>query len=172
MIVAVLCTGPSLTRADVDLCRERCDKVVAVSDAFYLAPWADALVSYDKAWWKAHKPAYEGPRYHCHAEKIEGMEMVMPRPGNSGALGVVVASRMNPTRIILLGADMKGTHYFGKHTKPGLRHTSLMRFHEIKKEFAKLAKFPVVNCSPDSDLKCFPKMSLREALEVSQRASA
>ncbi len=172
MIVAVLCTGPSLTQADVGLCRERCDKVVAVSDAFYLAPWADALVSYDRAWWKAHKPEYSGPRYHCHSEKIEGMELFEPRPGNSGTLGLAVAARMKPDRIILLGADLKGTHYFGKHTKPGLRHTNLGQFNTMKRQFAAFEKSPVVNCSPDSALTCFPKMSLKDALEVSQRSAA
>lgn len=170
MIVAVLCTGPSLTKADVDLCRERCDKVVAVSDAFYMAPWADALVSYDRAWWKAHKPAYDGPRYHCHVEPIEGMEMVEPRPGNSGTLGLAVAVKMKPRRIVLLGADLKGTHYFGRHQKSGLRHTNANQFKTMHRHFAAFSKHPVVNCSPDSALTCFPKMTLREALEVSQRA--
>lgn len=172
MIVAVLCTGPSLTQADVDLCREYCDKVVAVSDAIYMAPWADALVSYDKAWWNAHRPDYNGPKYHCGLEKIEGLELVDPRPGNSGTLGVVIAARFKPKRIILLGADMKGSHFFGRHTKSNLRNTQQHQFRTMQSQFAKLAKLPVVNCSPDSDLMCFPKMSLKEALEVSQRTAA
>lgn len=171
MIVAVLCTGPSLTQADVDYCRGRC-KVVAVSDAIYMAPWADALVSYDKGWWWAHKPDFKGPKYHCHVEKIEGIEMFEPRPGNSGTLGLAVSLNMNPDRVVLLGADMKGTHYFGKHTKAGLRNTNAMQFRAMKNQFANFAKWPVVNCSPDSELECFPKMSLGEALEISQRAAA
>ena len=172
MIVAVLCTGPSLTQADVDYCRGRC-KVVAVSDAIYMAPWADALVSYDDGWWNAHKPRYSGPKYHCHVEKIEGIEMVEPRPGNSGCLGLVVAARMNPQKILLLGADLKGTHYFGKHTKSGLRNTSPMQFKAMAVQFANLEHLPVVNCSPDSALTCFRKGDLRAELEdVSQRAAA
>lgn len=173
MIVAVLCTGQSLTQADVDLCRKHCDKVVAVSDAFYMAPWADALVSYDKAWWKAHKPDYSGPKYHCHASEIEGMQMFEPRPGNSGTLGLSVAMKMKPSRVILLGADCQGTHFFGKHTKTGLRHTSATQFRTMTRQFAAFSKSPIVNCSPVSALTCFPKMSLEEALgDIFQRAAA
>lgn len=172
MIVAVLCTGPSLTQADVDYCRGRC-KVVAVSDAIYMAPWADALVSYDKAWWNAHKPDYSGPKYHCHNEKIEGVERVTEIPGNSGTLGLLIASRMKPDKILLLGADLKGTHFFGKHTKPNLRNTNALQFTTMKKQFAKFTHLPIVNCSPDSELMCFPRGDLRtELADVLQRAAA
>lgn len=163
MIVAVLCTGPSLTQADVDYCRGRC-KVVAVSDAIYMAPWADALVSFDKGWWNAHKPAFHGPKYHCHVEKVEGVKMFEPRPGNSGTLGLAVAARMKPDKIILLGADLKGTHFFGKHTKPGLRNTSQVQFRTMTRQFEAMKHLPVVNCSPDSELTCFRKGDLRAEL--------
>lgn len=172
MIVAVLCTGPSLTQADVDYCRGRC-KVVAVSDAIYMAPWADALVSYDDGWWKAHNPDFAGPKYHCHVEEIEGLEMFEPRHGNSGTLGLAVAHRMSPEKIILLGADLKGDHFFGKHTKAGLRNTSPHQFTTMMKQYEKLKHLPVVNCSPDSALTCFRKGVLREELaDVLQRAAA
>lgn len=172
MIVAVLCTGPSLTQADVDYCRGRC-KVVAVSDAIYLCPWADALVSYDKGWWKAHNPEFAGPKYHCHFEKIEGVEKVVEFPGNSGCLGILIASRMKPEKIILLGADLKGTHYFGKHTKANLRNTNAAQFKTMKAQFTKFAKLPIVNCSPDSELECFRRGDLRvELADVPQCAAA
>lgn len=163
MIVAVLCTGQSLTKADVDYCRGRC-KVVAVSDAVYMAPWADALVSYDKGWWWAHKPKFEGPKYHCHVEKVEGVQQFESRPGNSGCLGLAVAAQMNPQKILLLGADLKGTHYFGKHTRAGLRNTSSNQFQNMKRQFAAMRHLPVVNCSPDSELNCFRRGNLREEL--------
>lgn len=172
-MIAVLCTGPSLTQADVDYCRGRC-KVVAVSDAVYMAPWADALVSYDRKWWAAHNPDFQGLKYHCHFEKIEGVAKFEKRPGNSGTLGLVVAAEMAPgEKIILLGADLKGTHYFGEHTKAGLRNTSPTQFRTMKNQFAALRHLPVVNCSPDSELTCFRKGVLREELaDVLQRAAA
>ena len=172
MIVAVLCTGESLTQEDVDYCRGRC-KVIAVSDAIYMAPWADALVSYDKGWWKAHKPAYEGPKYHCHVEKVEGVEMFLPRVGNSGTLGLALAERMKPEKILLLGADLQGTHFFGPHTKQGLRNTSAMQFKTMAKQYERFKHLPVVNCSPISALECFRKGNLRDELaDVPQRPAA
>jgi hypothetical protein len=161
MIAFVLCTGPSLTQADVDYCRGK-GYVVAVSDAIYMAPWADALVSYDKGWWRAHNPDYAGPKFHCHYEKIEGAEIVEPRPGNSGCLGLAVAAKIKPDKIILLGADLHGTHFFGKHTKGTLRNTSRVQFETMKKQFAKMAKLPIINCSPVSTLECFRKGNLRD----------
>jgi hypothetical protein len=173
MIAAVLCTGPSLTQADVDYCRGKC-KVVAVSNAIDLAPWADALVAYDRAWWRAYKPKFEGPKFHCHCEEIDGMEMVTERPGNSGALGLVVAQKLwNPSRILLLGADLKGSHFFGSHAQAGLRDPNANQFRTMIRHYEKLKHLPVVNCSPDSALTCFPKMSLKDALaDVSQRTAA
>jgi len=67
MIVAVLATGPSLTLEQCDQLRGRC-KVVAISDAIRLAPWADALVSADTDWWRLHNPDFAGPKYGITAE--------------------------------------------------------------------------------------------------------
>ncbi len=100
--------------------------------------------------------------------------MVVPRPGNSGTLGVAVAAMIAPGEtILLLGADLKGTHFFGKHTKEGLRNTSETQFRTMRNQFAALSRLPVVNCSPDSALTCFRKGVLREELaDVLQRAAA
>ncbi|MFA6204232.1 MAG: hypothetical protein WC710_13730 [Gallionella sp.] len=177
MIVAVLCTGPSLTQADVDHCRERCDKIVAVSDAIFMAPWADAMVAYDKAWWLAHREVkFKGPKYMSHPEKVRGLddvELVNPGGGHSGTLGIIIAAReFSPDKIILLGADLKGTHFFGPHTDPNLRHTSKMRFKAMRQQFSAFRRLPIVNCSPDSELDCFRKADLRmELADLSQRAA-
>lgn len=166
MIAVVLCTGPSLTQADVDYCRGKA-KVVAVSDAIFMAPWADAMVAYDKGWWKAHpEVAYAGPKYMHHPERVPGLEveLFLPGGGHSGTLGVLVADRLfKPERIILLGADMKGSHFFGEH-KSGLRNTQPHRFTQMRRQFAALRKLPVVNCTVGSALTCFPRVSLEESL--------
>jgi hypothetical protein len=80
---------------------------------------------------------------------------------------------MNPEKILLLGADMKGTHFFGPHTKSGLRNSSPVQFKMMKNQFAAMKHLPVVNCSPDSELECFRKGDLRvELADVLQRAAA
>lgn len=37
--------------------------MIAVSDAYRLAPWADVLVSSDRAWWRHHQPEFRGRRF-------------------------------------------------------------------------------------------------------------
>lgn len=167
MIFAVLCTGESLKQEDVDYLQGRCG-VVAVSDAYVLAPWADALVSYDQAWWihKEHKDAlaFAGPKYHCAPNwQNSDFTCVHPGGGNSGVLGLTVAHRMGATKILLLGADGKGSHFFGKHPK-GLRESDATRFSVMSKQYAKWKGCPVVNCSPVSVLKCFPRGNLRDEI--------
>ena len=56
MIYCILATGPSLSQSDIDYVRGKC-KVIAVSDAYKLAPWCDYLVSADYAWWNVNKDA-------------------------------------------------------------------------------------------------------------------
>lgn len=170
--VAVLCTGPSLSAADVEQLRGVC-RVVAVSDAVYLAPWADALVSYDRAWWVAHADTadkFRGKKYHCHVVDLPDMEAIRPGGGNSGCLGLLVAYRMGAKKILLLGADLKGSHFFGPHTRPGLRNTELAKFDIMRRQFDALRTLPVINCSSNSALACFPFGSIDD--HVPQRATA
>jgi hypothetical protein len=47
--VAIICTGPSLNKNDLDLVRG-C-KTIAVNDAYLVAPWADVLYAADDRWW-------------------------------------------------------------------------------------------------------------------------
>jgi hypothetical protein len=56
--------GPSLTRDDVDYCRGKAF-VIAINDAYKLAPWADALYACDGLWWRWHKgvPSFDGPKF-------------------------------------------------------------------------------------------------------------
>ena len=52
--VVVIATGPSLTAEDVDYCRGKA-RVIAINDAYTLAPWADALYATDAKWWHWHR---------------------------------------------------------------------------------------------------------------------
>lgn len=178
MIAAVVCTGQSVTQADVDLLRGRC-KVVVVSDAYKLAPWADAMVSHDKQWWEAHAECdFSGPRYCAYFQDLPKKyrtERFRPSGGNSGCMGLLVANTKlgeTPKRILLLGADCKGTHYFGKHTRPGLNNTNEKQFEAIRRQYRALRELPVVNCSPISALDCFPKMSVADALLLHDQDAA
>lgn len=176
MIAAVVCTGQSVTQADVDYLRGKC-KVVVVSDAYKLAPWADAMVSHDKAWWIAHSECdFAGPRYCGYFQDLPGAHKTQrfyPAGGNSGCMGLLVAQRLfSPTKILLLGADLHGTHYFGPHTRDLLRNTNKTQFETMKRQYAALRKLPIVNCSQISTLTCFPKANLREVLPATEGRAA
>jgi hypothetical protein len=164
-VFAVLATGPSLTANQVEKVRGL--RVIAVSDAWRLAPWAEVLVSADKAWWNFHRPDFAGRRVSAlkfpgmDTEQIEGVVM----GSNSGLLALHVAVSMGAKRILLLGYDLGGTHFFGPHPE-GLKNTKPHRFEEFKRQFAGFRPkgVEIVNCTPGSALACYPQQTLKEAL--------
>ena len=124
---AVIATGPSLNAEQVEAVRKRC-RLVVVSDAWQFAPDADAMVSADAKWWDAHPEVqFAGRRFtaapewngHPEVERIPGW----PHGRNSGLLWIRVAVELGATRVLLLGFDMRGTHFFGPYTN-GLSNTA------------------------------------------------
>lgn len=184
--VVCLGTGPSLTPADVDFCRERA-RVIAVNDAYTIAPWADCLYAADGKWWKWHKgaPGFVGMKYSIEPHDAHKASAVMlknlGRPGlsldpaglclgttaNSGYQAINLAVHFGARRILLLGYDMRGSHFFGVHPD-----NSLPRFERVVPGFQTLVAplaalgVTVINCTPRSALTCFPRAALRDALEA------
>ena len=172
---AVLATGPSMSQAIADRVKGRC-KVVAVSDSWVLAPWADALASTDAAWWKAHPAAMS-----FAGRKFGAMQEFRPTPGvermsaqthsNSGLLGLMVAvEKFGATRVLLCGVDLNrpGDHFFGKH-KPPLKSTKAKTFDVFRQQFARYKPkgVEIINCSPGSSLACYPRRVLEDCLAES-----
>lgn len=166
MIVAVLATGPSMSQAIADSVRGRC-KVVAVSDSWQLAPWADALVSTDAAWWRTKSPEFAGQKYTLgNYEGVEKLPYQASRT-NSGLLGIRVAvEKFGATKVLLLGVDLTGSHFFGPHTGK-LRNTSPSRVREFHYQFAeyKPKGIEILNCNSASRLRCYPMARLEDHLE-------
>jgi hypothetical protein len=139
--------------------------VIAVSDTYKLAPWADCLVSSDRAWWRHHEPEFRGRRYSVvevpGVERLEGVHSGM----NSGLVGVMAAVSFGAKRIILLGFDMGGTHFFGEHPTP-LKNTRPDRFDVFKKQFEyyRPRGVEIVNCTEGSALTCYPMARLEDVL--------
>lgn len=170
---AVIASGQSVTQADAE--RVRHLSCVAVSDGFKLAPWARALIACDGTWWRETKGAkdFAGekwcangafgiPRYHSPNPHISTST-------NSGLLGLDYAVQHGATRVLLLGIDMQGTHFFGPHDEKRMRNTSPERFKFFLTQFANYAAWmgngvEVINCSPVSALELWPKRSLDAAL--------
>lgn len=87
---------------------------------------------------------------------------------NSGVLALECAKIMGATKILLLGFDMRGTHFFGKYTN-GLRNTTPLQRNNHMKQYDQWARtnkaLQVVNCTRNSALECFPKASLEDVLD-------
>lgn len=191
-MVIVAAPGPSLTPDVVEVCRGQ--RVVVVQDAYRLLPRADVLYGCDAAWWRERKGAaeFEGERWSSHHvgrgvgnDKSSigpqyGLRLVEGRdkPGfsfdpawihygkNSGFQAVNLALLMGASRVVLVGFDMHGTHFFGPHRRP-LRQTPDYR--NFINAFAKAAELlrpgiEIVNATPGSALKCFPRLSLEDAI--------
>lgn len=192
--------GPSLTREDVDVVRDKA-RVIAINNAYTLAPWADVLYACDWSWHRAHSKGvaeFQGLKYtitaHVKPEKrekgwqmlrhtgIEGLELdpTALRTGrNSGYQAIGLAVHLGAKRIVLLGYDMqlgpKGeTHWHGRHA----HMPSNPPFKNFLKAFpslvAPLAQIgvSVVNCSRRTALDCFPKARLEDVFPMEQEQVA
>lgn len=162
---AVLCTGPSMSQAVADSVAGL--QVVAVNNAYLLAPWAEALAASDLKWWLQYPDAmkFAGRRFStariAHVERVEGVRSSTC----SGVLALHVAALLGARRVLLLGVDMRGGHYFGEYRKP-LRNADPARHAEHAAQFEKFARahpeLEVLNGTSDSALKCFPNATVDE----------
>ena len=166
----VLATGPSMSQAVADSVRGRCI-VIAVSNAYKLAPWADALVSNDAKWWRHHKDAMKFAGRKFSGARVPHIEWIKPAAGhgsdsNSGLQALRVARDVfHADKVLLIGCDMHGSHFFGLHPPP-LKNTTMTRRATHMKQYAKFdtKKCRVVNCTVGSALKCFPFGDIEQEL--------
>jgi len=175
--------GPSLTQADVDAVHGRA-VVIAINDAYRLAPTADILYGCDARWWSWHKgvPSFAGPKFSIDPQarvwpgvvvlRNTGTQGLERDPGgirtgrNSGYQAVNLAVHLGAARIVLLGYDMSvgargRTHWFGDHPNRIVSpYASMLR--EWPTIVAPLAEagVEVVNASRRTALTCFRRVAL------------
>jgi hypothetical protein len=156
-----------------------------------MAPWADVLFAADAKWWRCyHERALKFPgrkvtvkatlpwaEIYSLTQSTEHASFD-PQPthlvsgGNSGYMAVHLAVHFGAKRILLLGFDMRDgrnrkRHWFGNHP-PKLN--SRGNYAGWIRAFDKLAKVlnakdvEVINCTPDTALRCFRRMSIEAAL--------
>lgn len=167
---ALIAPGPSARAEDAE--RVRHLKVGVVGCAYQLAPWADFICASDRGWWAryADVSTLDGRKFSMAA--FPDTERVsIPMLGsvcNSGVLALEVAKTLGATRILLLGYDMHGSHFFGQYTN-GLRNTTPLQRSNHMKQYRQWADankgLTVINCTKRSRLECFPKASLEDALD-------
>ena len=184
--------GPSLTQADVEYCRDRA-RVIAVNDAYKLAPWADVFYFCDLMWFHWHKEAFtklgglkvtlENNQLHGHGLKCirnRGQTGLWLDPPdgvatgcNSGYQVINLAVLFGARRILLLGYDMKAdasgkTHWFGDHAQrpsnaENYARYMLPHFPKLHEECLK-AGVNVINCTRETAIECFPRSTVEGEL--------
>lgn len=172
-----------MTQEAADRVRAASLPTIVINSTMQLAPWADMLYAADEAWWKNTPGSLEFKGLKVSCELVRGALQLIPAGnigysddpktvftyGNSGAQAIQIAAKAGAKRILLLGFDMKGGHWHGEHKSP-LRSTLQDLYAVWCDRLVKLAQaldergVEVVNCSPDSALNCWPKLSLEEAL--------
>lgn len=173
MTWVVIASGQSLSQDHVSAVYRakkegRISGVGAISNvAKDLAPWADFVASHDSNWWKYNRPVLNlSMRKFCRMH-VAGTEQFIPSVSqacNSGLMGMEVAWKIfGAKKIILLGFDMSGTHYFGKHPDC-LKTTTERHFAIHRRQFENWNGPPVINCTPRSSLTKFPFMDLSTVL--------
>lgn len=151
-LAIVAASGPSLTKAQTELCRAF--HSIAVNDAYRLMPFASALYAGDGAWWQVHEgaPGFAGEKWSSHGDAshndkravaalyglnlVRGVDAVgfsldpslIHYGENSGYQAINLAVHKLGARgtILLIGFDMRMVdgrrHFFGEHPAP-LRQT-------------------------------------------------
>ena len=194
--VACLGGGPSLTVEQLNELRGRA-RVIAINDAWRLAPWADALYACDGRWWRKQDGvrAYAGLKITLSnsAAQVaawpeikvlentgtEGLELSPHglRTGrNGGYQAINLAVHLGARRILLLGYDMRlsadgRSHWFGDHadwpTRPNIYRDVFLPHFEGLAHALDAIGVAVVNCTPGSALQVFPTAPLDQALAES-----
>lgn len=155
------------------------------------APWADILYAADSKWWRCYhdralkfagrkvtvRPTLPWAEVYSLKQSIEH-PTYDPRPthlvsgGNSGYQAVHLAVHLGATRILLLGFDMKDgrnrrRHWFGNHPEKLNSRGNYAGWMRAFDKFARVLQamdIEVLNCTPDSALRCFRRSTLEVAL--------
>lgn len=184
--IVCIASGPSLTPADVNYCHGKA-RALVVNDNYRLAPWADWLYAADKHWWDRYvgdvRGGFGGECWTCNesAAREHGLRYIQSAklPGlsrnpsviheghNGGYQAIGLARHFGAERIVLLGYDMQGTHWFGNHPPEFRRRND---FRVFLPPFDALAAdlaadgVEVVNCTRETALTVFPRSTIEKAL--------
>lgn len=194
--VAVLASGPSLTREQVELVRTAGVPAVVVNSTFRLAPWAAVLYAADPEWWdhRDNRDAHQFRGLKVSVSDVRGVLHLRdtgvngfdPNPAalrtgrNSGYQALHLAMHTGAARILLLGFDFtnkSGSHHHGDHP-PGLRSTDEAHFESWRPHFATLLPaalergVAIVNCTPGSAIECFTFNNLGSELAACAESAA
>jgi len=188
---AIIGGGPSLAESDVAMLRGRA-RVIAINNACYRAPWADALWFCDKKWFIWHTAAVKGfggevwtlentsliaDLPHLRTLRNDGKAGWSDRPdgvmtgGNGGYQAIQIAAKRGARRILLLGFDMRAVngrrHWHHEHPTPswdGIYKARFLPHFPALADALTARGVEVINCTPGSALTVWPIRPLVEVM--------
>jgi hypothetical protein len=192
--VAIIASGPSLKKSDVELLKGRV-RVLAIKKNVELCPWADAVYGCDLHWWKSVRglPDFKGLKlaYATGACDEYGLKRVLIPDhaasdqlrfgtvgevgggGNSGFQALNLAAQFGAAKVLLLGFDCQESnraHWYGRNNWPGAANPHEGAFKRWRRAFDNAARqlkergVEVVNASEYTALAMFRKATVSEAL--------
>lgn len=182
----VIGTGPSLTQAQINYCRDKA-RVIAINDAYKLAPWADTLWGCDGKWWRWHSNTatkFAGDRITLDPMVPASLANLMNNTGregfddrpwcvrtgaNGGYQGVCLAALRGAVKILLVGFDHRGepgqSHFFGDHPDRLISPYDLFirQWRTLVEPMTALG-IEIINCTPGSALDVWNIEPLEDVL--------
>lgn len=191
---ALVCCGPSASKADVDLMRGKMPVLAIKEAAVHLSPWADAVYCCELPWWKYRKglPEFRGLKFgyaRLIADRYPDVKLVgiadakcdrllLDAPmaigsgRNSGFQGMNLLAQFGVTRLIVIGLDATGGHFYGRNEWPNANNPNEQENFYLWRSAFEIAAdqlatlgVDVVNCSQTSTLTCFRKATVAEVLK-------
>lgn len=175
--IAVCASGPSLRSEDVYRLRANRIPIITVNSSWMIDPDCQYIFAGDKEWWDNNYFQINSPAqlWTCNEDaartyKINYFEENIEGTLNSGMMAILFSISLGTEDIILLGYDCsleKGIHWHGRHTD--LNNPTGYSILRWKKEFEIMAsetrrRVNIINCSRESILTCFPRVSLESTL--------
>ncbi|MNR09644.1 hypothetical protein D3C85_1258550 [compost metagenome] len=175
--VVCVASGPSLCAEDCQAIESAALPTIAVNQSWKLARFCDVIYAGDSCWWDAYGAEIDIPaeRWTHNPNAAQALGINANGKGqsvlNSGYRAIELAISFGAARILLLGYDCSvrhGIHWHGAHRKT--KNPDSRRCVEWLSHFGRLARHgaEVINCSRETELTCFPRMSFEEALCLSR----
>lgn len=188
--VVIVASGPSAKDVNLAAARGKA-RFITINSSWRLAPWAEIIYGCDGKWWRRYfgevkdtgatlltsdrRTAREMGLPYVRTQKPDDRIIMEPKGtvgwgGNSGFHALNLALQFQCRRVVLVGFDMQiagGSHWHGDHPE-GMHNPSkgnIARWRGAVDGAAGVAAnlgAEVLNCSPVSALKNYPKVDFEE----------
>lgn len=189
--VAIIASGPSTKKAGLEHLKGRI-VTFTIKKNIELTPWADAVYGCDFPWWRSVRglPDFKGFRLSYHDRSVADfgcLKVEIPdvksdkllfetvgtvgAGGNSGFQAVNLALQFGASKLLLVGFDYGGEHWYGRNNWHGGGNPSETNFTRWRaalnaaEPVIRERGVEVVNASRDSTVKAFRKQPIAETLE-------